>query len=70
MDLGKLAELSHHRVCQVCGAEFETNKEQTALQQFSDHSAIHNPSPAQWSEAYDKIQAGKERAKKQEKDPT
>ena len=70
MDLGKLAELSHHRKCLECGAEFDTNKEQTALQQYADHLIIHQPTPEQWSNAYDKIQEGKERAKKQSQDPT
>lgn len=63
MDLGKLSKLSEHRTCVVCGAEFQTNKEQTALQQYADHSAIHNATPAQWATAYDRIQASK--AKKQ-----
>lgn len=67
MDLGKLSELSHHRKCLECGAEFETNEKETALQQFADHSRIHQPTQSQWTEAYNKIQAGKERAK--HKDP-
>ena len=63
-DLGKLAELSHHRKCVVCGMEFETDEKGSALAQYADHSIIHNPTPGQWTEAYEKIQAGKERAKK------
>lgn len=70
MDLGKLSELSMRRKCQVCGAVFESTPEASALVQYSDHSATHNPSPAQWTEAYEKIQASKESAKKREKDPT
>jgi len=68
MDLGKLAELSHHRVCQECGAEFESTESETALAQYADHSRIHQPTQAQWTEAYNKIQAGKERAKRREKE--
>jgi hypothetical protein len=55
------------RVCGVCGAEFQDQKlegrEVSALEQFSDHSTVHNPSPAQWKMAHEKIQAGKELAK-------
>jgi hypothetical protein len=49
MDLGKLGELSHHRICQECGAEFETipakadTAEIPALAQFSEHVRIHQP---------------------------
>jgi len=64
MDLGKLRELSVHRVCLECGAVFEGGGEAgSALAQFADHSVIHQPSAAQWTEAYSRIQAGKERAK-------
>lgn len=57
------------RVCGTCGAEFEDvvdgkgNVVTPALEQFSDHQSSHNPSPAQWATAYERIQAGKERAK-------
>jgi hypothetical protein len=57
------------RVCGICGAEFETipamkeHLEITVLQQFSDHSATHNPSPAQWTEAHNRIQKWKQQAK-------
>lgn len=60
------------RVCGTCGAEFQDIKNgkgeviETGLQQFSDHQASHNASPAQWTEAYNRIQAGKERAKGRE----
>jgi hypothetical protein len=69
MDLGKLAELGSHRVCQVCGAEFYTipaqkgEPEIPALVQFSDHITEHQPTGAQWTEAYNKIQRGKESAR-------
>ena len=69
MDLGKLSELSHHRVCQQCGAEFETiletkgNPGVPALAQFSDHLTEHQPIVAEWTEAYNKIRAGKESQK-------
>lgn len=51
------------RVCALCGARFEGDKELTAMQKFADHQAEHNPSPAQWAEAHKRIQAGKEKAK-------
>lgn len=70
MDLGKLSELSMRRKCLECGAVFVTNEEGTALAKYSDHSVIHQPTGAQWTEAYNKIQAGKERAKKHSSDPT
>jgi hypothetical protein len=69
MDLGKLSELSHHRQCKECGAEFETipgtkeSPEIPALQQFSDHLTEHQPTVAQWTEAYSRIQAAKESRK-------
>jgi hypothetical protein len=69
MDLGKLSELSHHRKCQECGAEFETipaskgEPEVPALQQFSDHLTSHQATPTQWGEAYSKIAAGRESAR-------
>jgi len=53
------------RVCGDCGALFQDipgNKETpmvTALQQFADHTAVHNPSPAQWAEAHKRIEFGK-----------
>ena len=59
------------RVCGVCGAEFRdvaagrSGPARTALEQFSDHHAEHNPSPVQWAEAHSRIQAGKEAAKAQ-----
>ena len=68
MDLGKLRELSEHRICLQCGAEFRTipatkdAPEVPALAQFSDHSTIHQPTGAQWVEAYDRIQARKKSA--------
>jgi hypothetical protein len=58
------------RVCKECGVELHEipkTKDSPAvseLEQFSDHTAIHNPSPAQWAEAHKRIEAGKERAKK------
>jgi hypothetical protein len=58
------------RECGVCGAVFQeipATKESravSALEQFLDHQAEHNPSPAQWSEAHSQIEQGKEAAKK------
>ena len=64
MDLGKLAEMSEYRVCQECGEEFhtiETKEEKlTAMQQFCDHIASHQPTMAQWTNAYHIIRFGKE----------
>lgn len=52
------------RVCQECGEVFETKQRQgqeelSAMQQFSDHSTVHNYSPAQWAEAHRRIVAAK-----------
>jgi hypothetical protein len=63
MDLGKLAEIAKRRECKVCGAVFEANENQTVLEQFADHSTVHNPTPEQWAKAHDMIQEGKARAK-------
>ncbi len=67
MDLGKLAELSHHRKCLECGAEFESDEKESALVKFSDHSTQHNPTPEQWANAYEIMQQSKERTKEKEK---
>jgi hypothetical protein len=55
------------RTCGICGAEFQDVGEGkhgevavTALQQFCDHQAEHNPSPSQWTEAYNKIRKSKQ----------
>jgi hypothetical protein len=56
MDLGKLTELSSHRICNECGAEFETiqaskeEPEMPALAQFSDHLTTHQPTLARCTE--------------------
>lgn len=55
MDLGKLSELSVHRECKICGAEFDTDENGTALQKFSDHQVEHQPTAAQWTKAYNRI---------------
>ena len=73
MDMGKLAEMAACRKCPVCGEEFRTKpatrdeQEVAALAQFSDHLRIHQPTQAQWTEAHNKIQAGKESAKAAER---
>ena len=60
--------------CVTCGAKFyeipATKERQaiSALEQFSDHVAKHNPSPAQWTEAYRRMQKAKEQAKRQNAD--
>lgn len=56
MDLGKLSELSVRRKCLECGAVFETSAEASALQQFSNHVIIHQPTGEQWKKAYETIQ--------------
>lgn len=58
------------RVCRVCGAVFQeipATKEMgvvPALEQFSDHSTIHQTPAPQWTEAYNRMQEAKEAAKK------
>lgn len=56
MDLGKLARLSENRKCMECGAEFQTSVTKTetvtAMQQFVDHLASHQPTAVQWANAY------------------
>lgn len=58
MDLGKLAELSVHRVCHECRAEFDTipatkaSEEIPALRQLAEHLSIHQPTGEQWAKAY------------------
>jgi len=63
MDLGKLSELATHRVCKECGAEFHGDEEQSALQKFSDHLTIHQPTAAEWAEAHNRIQKSLEFSK-------
>ena len=57
--------VSGWRVCGVCQATF-TDQPATrdriavsALEQFSDHQAEHNPTPGQWAEAYHRLQQSK-----------
>ena len=55
-----------NRVCGVCGAEFRAvpmgkETQLTALEQHSDHMAEHNPTPAQWATAHQRIQMSKDR---------
>lgn len=63
MDLGKLSKLSAHRVCVDCGAEFFSDKELTAMQKHVDHMQIHQPTPEQWTQAYDMTRKAREKAK-------
>ena len=51
------------RVCGYCGAKFDDLPGKPALEQFSDHQARHNPNPAEWTEAYNRIRKSKESAK-------
>lgn len=52
-----------NRVCLDCGREFE----KADIFGHADHMATHNPSGAQWANAYQMIQQGKDRAKKAER---
>jgi hypothetical protein len=53
------------RVCGKCGASFRDDLNQKgeivvpSLAKFTDHQAEHNPSPAQWAEAHNRIQLAK-----------
>jgi hypothetical protein len=57
MDLGILEERAQYRQCLECGAEFETNPSAMALEQFSDHYTMHQPTATQWTMAYRKMQS-------------
>lgn len=51
-------------VCTVCGEKIKVGKADngepdTELNARADHLAIHNASPAQWTEAHRKIEAAK-----------
>jgi hypothetical protein len=63
MDLGELTEKAQYRKCHLCGAEFRTNEQASALEQYSDHTTLHNPTGAEWAEAYRRIQAAREKPK-------
>lgn len=63
MDLGKLSELADHRTCIECGAEFRGTKESSALEQFSDHLTLHQPTQEQWTKAYNMMREDRERSK-------
>jgi hypothetical protein len=68
MEMGKLQDLSVHRTCPECGAEFMTKKgtdghEIHALEQFSDHLTTHQSTSGQWAEAHHRIQEWNRRAK-------
>jgi len=56
-------EFPTKRICQHCP---ELSWEKHELAAHADHLATHNPSPAEWTEAYKRIQAGKLRAKQSE----
>lgn len=49
--------------CPTCGYKC-TLEHSGADNERINHLTGHNPSPAEWSAAYSKIQDGKERAKK------
>lgn len=52
------------RICAYCDVTFEKSDIFT----HSDHMASHNFTPSQWTEAYRRIQDGKEKMKKAEKE--
>jgi len=62
--------VGEQRECRECGAVFQEIpatkelKAVSALEQFAEHTASHNPSPSEWTTAYNRIQEAKERAKK------
>jgi hypothetical protein len=53
------------RQCNLC--PFQVDKDPVSdLEAMSDHLTIHNPSPAQWAEAYGQILQAKAKAKRSE----
>lgn len=53
-------EFPAKRICPHCpGLTWEKHQ----LEEHSEHLRIHNATPAEWTEAYKRIQAGKERSK-------
>ena len=60
--------MQEQRECRECGKKFKTDEKApveglTAMQKWVDHTAGHGNSPAEWTEAYRRIQMWKERAK-------
>ena len=58
------------RTCDVCGFNFQSKLEamsgvQEELRVMSDHLTTHNPSPAQWGAAAQKIAQSKPKVKKE-----
>ena len=52
------------QLCTICGREMKARKgrdgkDGTELEARADHMTIHTPSPAQWTEAYNRIQRSK-----------
>jgi hypothetical protein len=63
--------------CHICGDAIKiapglnaAESAKASLDARADHYATHNPSPAQWTEAYNKNQAAKDKTKKAERDCT
>ena len=54
------------RTCGWCGATFRDTVDgkgsiqKTALEKFSDHQLLHNPTPDKWAEAYRRIEKSRE----------
>ncbi len=61
-------EIPKYRTCPDCGMPFEEIpgtkdvERKTVLQQYADHSVIHQSTGEQWHRAYNMIQQGKARA--------
>lgn len=52
------------RQCNQCDFVAKAGTPQEEMQIFSDHHATHNPSPAQWTGAYNELQRLKALRKK------
>jgi len=55
------------RQCNQC--DFKTDADAaTDLERMADHLATHNPNPAQWAEAYSRIQRARYQATRKPKE--
>lgn len=53
-------------LCEMCGVTLEAENKDHLLRVYDRHvHEEHQSSPAQWTEAHARIEAGKERTKKQ-----
>ena len=51
------------RKCHLCEYRVELADLKDEMTAIAEHYTVHNPSPARWTEAYQKIQAGRQREK-------